>query len=73
MTKKVCATCLSRPPEFVQYPHFAAYNASGDRPRIEVCGYCAAELIESNLAERVGPFAIVCVDRARRMEEQRTS
>ncbi len=53
-----CYLC-QRPSEFMLYPHFAAYNATGERPRQPICGHCAADLISAKHAERVGPFALV--------------
>ena len=48
--------------EFMLYPHFAAYNAtSADRPRVGICGHCAAQAVSDKRAERVGPFAFVRV------------
>lgn len=54
-----CAICQHRQAELMLYPHFAAYNASGERPRTAICGHCAAELLNAKTTVRVSPFAIV--------------
>jgi hypothetical protein len=54
-----CSRC-DRPAEYLLYPHFAAYNASGsDRPREPICGHCVSLL--PGKVERVSPFAFVQV------------
>ena len=65
-----CTTCDTRTADFVLYPHFAAYNASGqDRPRQPLCGICAADLLAAKQVERVSPFAFVRIPS--RVAEQR--
>jgi hypothetical protein len=52
-----CTICAALESAFVIYPSHAA--VASRVPRREICGHCAADLVDSGKAERIGSFAFV--------------